>query len=129
MQKTKIQNAGNKGTVCFYRTNIVLKKGLFKFKYNLGLHFSNVRLQVKQPFKNMFLSIKGMIHVWIWIKRDSSTAIIRNEAKKTEGRLIFENLKNLKILAISGKFELGTNIIHAQQVFNLLRHKANDILV
>ena len=31
-------------------------------------------------------------------------------------------LKDLKILAISGEFELRTNILHAQQVFNPLRH-------
>ena len=47
LQKSKIQNAGNKGTKCFYHKNIILNKGLFKFKNNLGLHFRNIRHQVK----------------------------------------------------------------------------------
>ena len=37
--KTKIQNSGNKAAACFYYINIILKKGLFKFGHNLGLHF------------------------------------------------------------------------------------------
>ena len=41
------KNAGNKGTKCFYHKNIILNKGLFKFKNNLGLHFPNIRHQVK----------------------------------------------------------------------------------
>ena len=44
-------------------------------------------------------------------------------------RYILENLKDLKVLAISGEFELGTNILHAQQVLNTLRHEADDIMV
>ena len=45
------------------------------------------------------------------------------------GKCILKNLKDLKVLAISGEFELGTNILHAQQVLNPLRRKADDILV
>ena len=45
------------------------------------------------------------------------------------GRGILENLKDLKVLAISGEFEIGTNILHAQQLLNQLRHNTDDILV
>lgn len=38
-------------------------------------------------------------------------------------------LKDLKILTISGEFWLGTNILHAQQLFNLVLNKGNNILV
>ena len=38
-KKKKIQNAGNKGTKYFYHKNIILNKGLFKFRNKLGLHF------------------------------------------------------------------------------------------
>ena len=48
---------------------------------------------------------------------------------KRNGGCILENLKDLKVLAISAEFEQGTNILHAQQVLNALRHKADDILV
>ena len=46
-KKKKIQNAGNKGTKYFYHKNIILNKGLFKFRNKLGLHFPNIRHQVK----------------------------------------------------------------------------------
>ena len=57
-----------------------------------------------------------------------SLEMMKVECKKN-GKCILKNLKDLKVLAISGEFELGTNILHAQQVLNPLRRKADDILV
>ena len=45
-KRKKPENVGNK-TEFFYHKNIILNKGLFKFRNNLGLHFLNIRHQVK----------------------------------------------------------------------------------
>ena len=55
---------------------------------------------------------------------EQSLEMMIGKCKRNE-TCILENLKDLKVLAILGEFELDTSILHTQQVFNSLRHKAD----
>ena len=121
--KTKIQNDGNKGAVCFYPKNIILNKSLFEFRYNLCFAFlqcpspSKTAIQknvLKYQKDDTFLNLnKTRSGTRITVRTEDNITVVQQSLEMMKVSLMQKKrnvhrrkLKRSDIPAIPGEFEL-----------------------
>ena len=76
------QNAINNGTTYFYCEIVIMKrKATITFKPSSELYFQEVYHQTKLKFEKKLESMRGMAHLWTWIKEDKGKELPQEHKK------------------------------------------------